>query len=116
MNRFTRREWIRHCVIFGSHLMAVLVLCFTLPGVLYAVQIQDQGPRVEGVVVDSLHAPVANALVWFSRPHYVSPKELTGIDGEFAFDLKTFEPVHLIVEAKGFSRVELLVTPIAGQT
>jgi len=92
------------------------MLCFTLPGVVSAVRTNDQGARIKGVVVDSRHAPLVNALVWFWTSHYVSPKELTGIDGEFAFELKTLEPVHLIVESAGFSRTELLVNPVAGET
>ncbi len=95
---------------------AVLWLFVTLPGVASAFQTSDQFARIEGVVVDSTHAPVVNALVWFSSPRYVSLKELTGINGEFAFDVKAAAPVRLLVEVKGFSRVELPVNLVAGET
>ena len=95
---------------------AVLLFLTAVPIGASAFQTSDQFARIEGVVVDSTHAPVVNALVWFSSPRYVSLKELTGINGEFAFDVKTAAPVRLIVEVKGFSRVELPLGLAAGET
>lgn len=95
---------------------AVLLFLTAVPIGVSCFQTSDQSARIEGVVVDSTHAPVVNALVWFSSPRYISLKELTGINGEFAFDVKTAAPVRLTVEVRGFSRFELPLNLSAGET
>jgi outer membrane receptor protein involved in Fe transport len=116
MNSFNSRQHIRVCPVFARSAAVLLLLFVALPEVVNAFQTDDHDARVEGVVLDSLHAPLVNAHVWYSSRHYVSGKEITGIDGGFAFDIKTTEPVRLIVEVKGFSRVELLLNLARGAT
>jgi iron complex outermembrane recepter protein len=112
MSSFTSRKRIPVFARFA----ALLLFFVAVPGVVSAFQTGDQEPRVEGVVLDSLRAPLVNALVWYSSPHYVSGKELTGIDGEFAFDIKTAEPIRFIVEVDGFSRAEVPLNLVRGET
>lgn len=65
-----------------------------------------QGIRLEGVVLDQTHARVAKARVRLSFPSRPVLQTITGADGRFLFESVPAEAGVLIVEARGFAKVE----------
>jgi outer membrane receptor protein involved in Fe transport len=86
----------------------------------------SQATRLEGVVLNSLRAPVPNARVYFVGVGQASLQTVTGPDGVFVLDLTSRAAGTLIIEALGFikisrvvrsddlpaTRIEILLTPL----
>lgn len=84
------------------------------------------GTRLEGIVLDSLRAPIPNAKVSFVMADQTLLQTVTGPDGAFVLELTSSATGTLIVTASGFSsvsrvirvedfpasRLEILLTPL----
>jgi outer membrane receptor protein involved in Fe transport len=93
--------------------VAIAVLLVLVHGVVAASRQTFPTARIDGVVLDSLRSPVTNATVSLAVHHHVIIKKFTGADGTFAFETAFTEDAQLIIEAAGFSRVELPINAAA---